>query len=94
MIASAAAAVHTTGVNWESLGVIIAAIATGCTIFFTISERRSARIERQITGAVNGLSDVLLAKLETKETVSALRVTVAELQQWKRDMERRRKEPG
>lgn len=89
--------VHTTGINWESLGVIIGALSVIVVLmlwFFDRRDRRrladaqqmerereqrenarlaeNAELRREFTEAMAHLSDVLLAKLETKETVSRI----------------------
>jgi hypothetical protein len=72
-------AVHTTGVNWQSVGVIVALLGVLVAVLLWYFDRRekvradeSEILRREITGAVNHLSTVLLAKLETKETVSRI----------------------
>jgi hypothetical protein len=66
-------AVHTTGINWESVAVIASSIVivmAGVTGWFA----------RQITHAIGDLSTKLELKLESKEVVNAinLRLTVIE----------------
>lgn len=59
------AAVHTTGINWESVATIAASVVvvvTAITSWFT----------RQITKAIDNLSTVLQLKLETKDVVNGI----------------------
>lgn len=75
--------VHTTGLNWESLGVIIAAFTFIFTAFTWFIVRRDSQNDRQkneTAQAVKNLETVLLEKLETKENVNQIRVTLATLQ--------------
>jgi hypothetical protein len=69
----AAAAVHTTGVNWESITIICGAAAT---IMATVG----AWIRRQVKTSVDHLAEVLDARLETKEAVAELRTRVTVLE--------------
>jgi hypothetical protein len=79
----ATAAVHTTGINWSSVavivggigGVIIAALA----FIIRLMDRRNNAIRDEITNAVTNLGHILEAKLETKDAVNQLRIEVAEL---------------
>lgn len=66
--------VHTTGINWQSIGAIVAAFAAVAAIMIAWTERRQSNIKNQIADSVNHLSDVLTAKLETKDAVNALHV--------------------
>lgn len=70
--------VTTTGVNWESIATLVTAIVVVVGAFTTW-------ISRQITGAVNNLSEKLEAKLETKDTVNALNLRVSKIEQQLRD---------
>lgn len=70
--------VHTSGINWESVAVIVSAIV-GCVGAFT------AWVGRQITVSINHLSDTLMAKLETKENVTAINLRLTTLEQTVRD---------
>lgn len=79
--------VTTTGINWESVGAIAAimGIIVGfMTWWVTHRDRRQRvageRVEQAITDAVNHLSDVLMAKLETKEKVSQISERLARLE--------------
>lgn len=61
----AESAVHTTGVNWESIATTAASvvvIVTAIVSWFT----------RQITKAIDNLSTVLQLKLETKDVVNGI----------------------
>lgn len=74
--------VHTTGINWESLGVIVAALAFAFGIVTwrqTQSDKRQREQKEEITTSVDNLKDVLLEKLETKENVNQIRVDMAGL---------------
>lgn len=83
----AAAAVRTTGVNWESVAAITGIVAVIMTVVLWIFNRRDKRQEEQnnelrheFTRAINNLSDVLLAKLETKEAVAQISVRLARVE--------------
>lgn len=58
--------------------MIVSAIV-GCVGAFT------AWVGRQITGSINHMSDVLQAKLETKENVNAINARLVRLEQTVRD---------
>jgi hypothetical protein len=91
-------AVHTTGVNWESVAAIAGCVAVIVTIVIWIFNRRDKRtsaelarreqlqreqfedIRRDFTDSINHLSEVLLAKLETKETVAQISNRLARLE--------------
>jgi F0F1-type ATP synthase membrane subunit b/b' len=79
----AEAAVHTVGVNWTSVAVIIGGIGgvVIATMAFVIRlmDRRNNAIRDEITNAVTNLGHILEAKLETKDSVNQLRVELAEL---------------
>jgi hypothetical protein len=86
-VIGAVAAVHTVGINWESIGVIAAIVGVGFSIVVWITARRDARsqlrnedIKNEINVSVNHLSDVLLARLETKETVARISERLARLE--------------
>lgn len=72
--------VRTTGINWQSLGAILAALVAAVGLIIAIQERRNRAITTQITESVNHLAQVLEAKLETKETVAGLSVRVARME--------------
>jgi hypothetical protein len=85
--------VHTSGINWESVSVIVGGIGTFilAAMIWVISliEKRNRAIRNEITGAVNNLAIVLEAKLETKDAVNQLRVEMAEM----RGMQQHKAEP-
>ena len=70
-----AASVTTTGINWESVATLVTAIIVVVGAFTTW-------ISRQITHAINDMSDKLQSKLETKDAVAAIntRLLTVELQ--------------
>lgn len=75
--------VHTSGVNWASVSVLVVSIV-GCFIAVAtyIDKRAGTRqdnIKDNIQGSVDHLSQVLMERLETKDNVNALRVEVAQL---------------
>lgn len=74
---------HTSGINWESVAVIVGGIGTfvlGALIWVVqLIERRNRAVKDEITNAVNNLATVLEAKLETKDAVNQLRVEMAEM---------------
>lgn len=72
--------VHTSGVNWESVAVIVGSLVACLTFLGTIIERRNRQIRSDITGAVTHLGEVLGERLETKANVAALSGRVAVLE--------------
>ena len=79
--------VHTTGVNIESLAIILGGIAAMASAIVVIQERRTRAIRDQaddirgeIKTAVEHLGDVLTARLETKDKVSTLNARVARVE--------------
>lgn len=81
------ATVHTNGINWQSVGVMIAGITVILTIMGWIFARRDKKneqqnedIKKEISTAIDGLSTVLLAKLETKEKVAQISERLARLE--------------
>jgi hypothetical protein len=81
------ATVHTSGINWESIGVIIAFVSLGFGILAWWIARRDARqeirnneIKTEISDSVNHLSDVLTARLETKEAVNQISVRLGRVE--------------
>jgi hypothetical protein len=72
--------VTTTGVNWESISVIMGGFGAAVAGLVAWTEHRQAQTRNQITDAVNHLAEVLTAKLETKETVNAINVRLARLE--------------
>jgi hypothetical protein len=80
LAANLAATVHTTGLNWESLGVIITAIVAAAGLLITVQERRTKAIRDEIKEAVDHLGQVLTERLETKGSVAVLSERVARLE--------------
>lgn len=78
--------VHTTGVNWDSVGIIIGAVLACLTFLTGLQERRNRQIRGDITEAVAHLGEVLGERLETKANVAHLtaRVAVVEAEQRRR----------
>lgn len=81
------ATVHTNGINWQSVGAIIAGITVILTIMGWIFARRDRKnevqneaIKQEISTAIDNLSTVLLAKLETKEKVAQISERLARLE--------------
>jgi hypothetical protein len=72
--------VHATGVNWDSVAVILAGFSAVIGLTIALQERRNSQIKSDISISVNHLSDVLQAKLETKETVAAMSERLARLE--------------
>lgn len=66
----AVGSVTTTGVNWEQILTLLSAIIIVVGAFTTW-------ISRQITHAINDLSSILQAKLETKDAVQAINMRLA-----------------
>jgi len=77
--------------NWQAIGIVSGVVTGWVTIVITVvvivMTRREHRITQQndeikteISTAVNHLSDILLAKLETKETVAQISVRLARLE--------------
>lgn len=76
----AGAAVHTTGINWESVATIAASVVvvvTAITSWFT----------RQITHAINDLSTTLQLKLETKDVVNGINLRLTGVEVGLRDLQ-------
>lgn len=79
--------VHTSGINWESIGAI-AAIVTGAVAFITWliarrdnrAESRNNEIKVQISDSVGHLGEILTARLETKETVARISERLARVE--------------
>jgi membrane protein implicated in regulation of membrane protease activity len=94
----AIAPVHTSGINWQEIGVISGIVGILVTLIIWLFNRKDKKrdkendqlrrdqkqltedMRRDITDAVNHLSEVLLAKLETKDTVAAISVRLARLE--------------
>lgn len=79
------------GIDWQGWAAIIGAFAALMVAVITWVEHRQKQLRQQqealnqtmttqITTAVNHLSEVLLAKLETKETVSRISERLARLE--------------
>jgi uncharacterized membrane protein len=75
--------VHTTGINWQSVAVIVGSlgvfILSAMIWFVALIDRRNRTIRTEISSAVDNLAAVLTARLETKDAVNQLRVEVAQL---------------
>jgi hypothetical protein len=77
------AVVRTTGINWESVTTIAASviiIVTAITSWFT----------RQITRAINDLSDKLTSKLETKDVVNLINLRLTSVETSIHDLQTRK----
>jgi uncharacterized membrane-anchored protein YhcB (DUF1043 family) len=90
--------VRTTGINWESVGVIVSLVGVLVGAILWWLTRRDQRlraaadlrdqqqraenqsIKQEIASAVGQLSEVLLAKLETKDTVSRISERLARVE--------------
>jgi hypothetical protein len=81
------AVVHTTGVNWESVGTILGGFATFASLVLYVITRIIRAMKEDVKEAVNHLAEVLGERLETKDTVSKLTARVAVIE----DRERRRR---
>jgi hypothetical protein len=80
VIGAALVAVRTTGINWESVGVIVGSVVALIAFLVSVQDRRNATVQHSIQESVDHLSDVLIAKLETKETVAKLSERIARLE--------------
>jgi hypothetical protein len=79
--------VHTSGINIESLAVILGGFAACFALLLAWLNRREDRADKrdqatrkEITTAVENLSTVLTAKLETKEVVAGMNVRIARIE--------------
>lgn len=79
--------VHTTGINWESVAAIaaIGAILQGGFMWMVARkdkkrEDANEATKTEIADSVNHLSEVLLAKLETKDRVNAIDVRLSKVE--------------
>lgn len=79
--------VRTTGINWESVSAIGAILLILQGLFFWSVQRRERKrdaeqdeVRREISESVNHLSEILLAKLETKETVARISERLARVE--------------
>ena len=77
---NAAAAVTTTGINWESVAAIAGLVSVIVAVMLWAIQRREHRAEaaarelkRDMAGALDHLAEVLTAKLEAKEAVADIR---------------------
>ena len=75
------------GIDWQSVGAIVGLIALLFSIATWVLLRRDKRsqdenqaIKQEIADSVNHLGEVLLAKLETKETVARISERLARLE--------------
>lgn len=75
------ATVKTTGINWQSIGTILAALVAAVAFLTAIIQRRQKAVSQQISDAVDNLARVLEAKLETKDSVNNLRIEVARMKE-------------
>lgn len=75
--------VHTSGINWGSIAVIVCTIVACFIGVATYIERkhtlRNETIKDDIKESVDHLAAILLERLETKENVNALRIEVERL---------------
>lgn len=69
--------VTTTGINWESVLTVIASTAT-CVI--VVVGAFTAWVGRQITHAVNDLSDKLTARLESRDVVQGINLRLTSVE--------------
>ena len=79
--------VRTVGINWESVGVIVGLVGVVVTVMLWAMNRREHRAETatreartDMTNALDHLTEVLLAKLETKETVARISERLARVE--------------
>lgn len=87
LMLSAVVNVKSTGINWESVAAIVALMSVVVTIMLYVITRRDRQtsvenqeIKQEISSAVDRLQEVLLAKLETKETVSRISERLARVE--------------
>lgn len=78
---AAAQSVTTTGINWES-------VATVVTCVFVVVGALTAYVGRQITNAINALSDKLESKLETKDNVNSINIRLSQVETTLRNQRR------
>ena len=81
--------VHTTGIDWESVGTIIGGFAAFATLILIIIWRVTGAVRREIAESVTHLAEILNSRLETKDTVARLTTRVAVLEE--RDKRERRR---
>lgn len=83
----AAQIIHASGINWIGISPILALLIGAGSLIVTLQVRRENRqdarsedVKNEITTSVDHLSEVLLAKLETKETVARISERLARLE--------------
>ena len=83
----ALATVHTSGINWASIGTIagIVFFAFSMMTWFLMrrekrSDEQNEQIKEQISTAVNALGDRLILQLETKEVVAKISERLARVE--------------
>ena len=82
-LAGVAATAAVASINWSQMlivlsGVIVAIVAIGGFIDKRMRDRQND-LKNDIREAVNGLSTVLMERLETKENVASIRVEMARM---------------
>jgi uncharacterized membrane protein YccC len=80
VLTEAVQTVQTTGINWESLATIVGSFAAIAAAMLAWTEHRSSNLRSQITDAVTTMSQILEAKLETKEAVNSINIRLARLE--------------
>lgn len=70
----AQAVVHTTGINIESVAVIVGAVVGLLTLVLAWTSRKQSQLQLEIAAAVNHQTELLMLKLETKDNVNDLRI--------------------
>lgn len=83
----AAQTVHASGINWVGISPVLGVIVAAAALILAMQSRREARqdkrseeVKQEIASAIGQLSEVLLAKLETKETVARISERLARLE--------------
>ena len=85
------AVVHTTGINWESIGAILGGFGTATSVLLAYVGRRADKrdalhasqmrdVREDFQTGLRQMGTLLSAKLETKETVANLGQRVARLE--------------
>ena len=84
---AAGTVVRTTGINWESVAAIAAIVGILLTLILFVFNRQDKRRERvnlelrnDMTSSIDHLSEVLTAKLETKDTVARISERLARVE--------------
>lgn len=80
MLELTTAIVHTTGINWESVGAILGGVAAFLTVVGAFVSYIIRGVRLEIKDSVEQLGIVLTERLETKQSVAALTVRVAVLE--------------